>query len=140
MKALNQSPEDEFALPMTPLLDMVFLLLVFFLVSTSFVRPEKSIDIKLPAAEQAAKPSNENQTVVVNVRKTGLLVVDQRVLTGNQDLVETLTRAHKASPDLSVVIYGDRSAAHKHIVKVMNAALEVGIEDMSIAVFATENE
>lgn len=140
MKALNQSAEDEFAIPMTPLLDVVFLLLVFFLVSTSFVRPEKSIDIKLPAAEQAAEPANEKRTVVVNVRKTGLLVVDQRVLTGDQDLVQTLMRARKAGPNLSVVIYGDRSAAHKHIVKVMNAALKVGIEDMSIAVFATEDE
>ena len=54
MKALNRT-DDEFVLPLTPLLDVVFLLLVFFLVSTSFVKPEKSIDIKLPTAEQAER-------------------------------------------------------------------------------------
>ena len=125
---------------MTPLLDVVFLLLVFFLVSTSFVKPEKSIDIKLPTAQQAAEPPSERHTVVVNVRENGLLVVDQRVLSGSEDLEQTLRHSHKANPDLTVVIYGDRSAAHKHIVKVMNAALKVGIEDMSIAVFDTEDD
>ena len=139
MKALNRS-DDEFLLPMTPLLDVVFLLHVFFLVSTSFVKPEKSIDIKLPTAEEATKPSAERQTLIVNVRTNGLLVVEQRVLTGYDDLVQTLKRRHKADPDLTVVIYGDRSAAHKHVVRVMNATLAVGIEDMSIAVFDTEDE
>jgi len=139
MKALN-TQEDEFTLPMTPLLDVVFLLLVFFLVSTSFVKPEKSIDIKLPTAEQAARPAPEQQTLIVNVRETGVMVVEGRVLTGYDDLIRTLRRAQKSNPGGGIVIRGDRRVFHNDVVRVMNATLEVGIEDMHIAVFDTEDE
>ena len=139
MKALNRT-DDEFTLPLTPLLDVVFLLLVFFLVSTSFIKPEKSIDIKLPTAEQATKPPDEHRTIIINVRESGVAVVEGRVLTGYQDLVQTLERAYKANPNLVVVIRGDRRVFHNEVVRAMNATLAVGIEDMSIAVFETEEE
>jgi len=138
MKALTQQEED-FALPLTPLIDVVFLLIVFFLVSTSFVRPEKSIDIQLPISDEAAKAPEEEQTLVVNVQESGLVVVHGRVLAGYDELVETIQKAHRTNPSLIVVIRGDRRTMHRDIVRVMNAALAVGIGEMSIAVFETEN-
>ncbi len=139
MKALNRT-DDEFVIPMTPLLDVVFLLLVFFLVSTSFVKPETSIDIKLPTAEEAAKPSEKQHTIILNVRESGVVVVSGRVLTGYQDLVETLERARKENPDLTVVIRGDRRVFYNDVVRAFNATLAVGIGEMSIAVFETEQD
>ena len=139
MKALNRQ-EEEFALTLTPLLDVVFLLIVFFLVSTSFVRPEKSIDIQLPTADQAEKAPEQERTLVVNVEESGIVVVHGRVLAGHDELVEILDKAHEANADLILVIRGDRHAMHRDIVKVMNAALGVGIGDISIAVFETEQE
>jgi len=139
MKALNRT-EEEFGVAMAPLIDVVFLLLVFFLVSTSFVKPEKSIDIVLPIADQAKKAPQEDRTLVVNVRETGVVVVEGRVLTGHDELVGVMEAARKANPDVCVVIRGDKKALHEHVVRVMNAALAVGIGDMSIAVFETELE
>ena len=139
MKALNAEP-DEFNLGLTPLIDVVFLLIVFFLVSTSFIKPEKSIEIKLPVADQGVKPPQEERTLVVNVREGGIMVVHGRVLSGYDELVETLDKARQDDPNLIVVIRGDRTALHKHVVRVMNAALSVGIGDMSIAVFDTEED
>ena len=138
MKALNRT-EDEFVLPLTPLLDVVFLLLVFFLVSTSFVKRESSIDIKLPTAEEASQPVKKHESIVVNVRENGVIVVDGRVL-GHQALRKTLEDAQNVDPEVSVVIRGDRKVFHNDIVRIMNASLAAGVVDMSIAVFDTEDE
>ena len=137
MKALNRS-DDEFVLPMTPLLDVVFLLLVFFLVSTSFVKRESSIDIKLPTADEATRPIEKQESIIVNVRESGVVVVDGHVL-GHQALRRALEEAHKANPSVTVVIRGDRKVFHNDIVRILNATLAVGIVDMSIAVFDTED-
>jgi len=139
MKALNRE-QEEFGVALAPLIDVVFQLLVFFLVSTSFIKPEKSIDIVLPTAEEAQQAPREDSTVVVNVRETGVLVVEGRVLTGYEELVARLESARKANPEVSVVIRGDKKSLHEHIVRVMNAALAVDIGEMSIAVFETEPE
>lgn len=139
MKALNRQDED-FSPPLTPLLDVMFLLLVFFLVSTSFVKPEKSIDIKLPTADQAVQPPKETDTVFVNVKESGVIVVAGRVIAGQQDLEQTFDRARKENSDTVVVIRGDRKVFHNDIVRVMNGALAAGIEDISIAVFDTDDE
>ncbi len=140
MKALNEQ-EDEFTMTLTPLLDVMFLLLVFFLVSTSFVKPEQSIDIDLPSADQAQQTPRDRQIVAVHVREGGVIVIDGRIITGRQDLKQTLARQFEANPDAGLVIRGDRRAFHNDIVRVVNAAIRAGLKDrMSIAVFDTETE
>ena len=139
MKALNAEP-DEFNLGLTPLIDVVFLLIVFFLVSTSFVKPEKSIAIKLPRADQAEMSAEQEGTLVVNVLETGLLRSQGRILTGYDELVQILRAARDVNPDVLVLVRGDENARHRDIVRVMNAALDAGIGDMSIAVFDIATE
>jgi biopolymer transport protein ExbD len=139
MKALNDE-EGEHEIGLTPLIDVVFLLLVFFLVSTSFVRPEKTIDVKLPRASEGAEGAAKRGTLVVNVMETGMLRAGGRILQGTGELVEILRVAHKQNPELMVIIRGDRNARHMHVVKAMNAALQAGIGKMSIAVFQTPDE
>lgn len=139
MKALNRE-EDEFALSLTPLIDVVFLLIVFFLVSTTFVRPEKSIDIDLPTADAAERTVEEDRSVIVNVRESGLMVVQGRVLTGEDELRQVLRDAREGNAGVDVVIRGDREARHKDIVSAMNCALDVGIGEMHIAVFDTKEQ
>ena len=140
MKALNRQ-DDEFKMNLTPLLDVVFLLLVFFLVSTSFVKPEKMIDIALPSADQSGSAPERRQTVTVNVQEGGIIVIDGRIIMGQQDLRQTLRSRFEADPEATLVIRGDRRALHNDIVRVMNAAMAAGLQDvMSIAVFETESD
>jgi biopolymer transport protein ExbD len=139
MKALNRR-HDEFTQGLTPLIDVVLQLIVFFLVSTTFVRPEKSIDIQLPTADAAQGVAEEQSSVIVNVRQSGLMVVEGRVLAGIEELDEILRAAYSRNAGVTVIIRGDREALHKDIVKVMNAVLNVGIGEMSIAVFETQEE
>ena len=139
MKALN-SQEDEYMMSLTPLVDVVFLLLVFFLVSTSFVQREKSIDVKLPVASEAPGTPEPATSLIVNVHENGLFVADGRMMANDAEVAELLREKRRADPDLSVIIRGDRRAVHNDIVRVMNAALAVGINAVSIAVFETETE
>jgi biopolymer transport protein ExbD len=139
VKALNQS-EDEFALNLTPLIDVVFQLIIFFLVSTTLIRPEKSIDVVLPSSDEARSVPREDSTLVVNVRETGVVVVEGRVLADYDELVGVMRAAYSGNPSVEVQIRGDRRSLHEHVVRVMNAALAVGIQDMAINVFETEPE
>ena len=138
MKALNRQ-EDEFKMTLTPLLDVVFLLLVFFLVSTSFVKPEYAIDIDLPSADQAGPSSVDSSVITVVVKEEGVIIIDGRIITGRQDLAQTLEGRFRDNPDAGLLIRGERRAYHNDIVRVMNAALAAGLKDvMSISVFETE--
>ena len=137
MKALNEET-SEFNPGLTPMIDVVFLLLVFFLVSTSFVKPEKSVAVKLPVADEAEKSADQEGTLVVNVLETGLLSARGRILAGYDELVQIIKSAREVNPDVLVVIRGDESTQFRNVVRVMNAALEAGIGETSIAVFDTE--
>jgi len=137
MKALNQH-EDEFALNLTPLIDVVLQLIIFFLLSTTLIRPEKSIDVVLPSSREARDVPGRQATLVVNVRESGVAVVEGRVLGSYDELVGVMRAAHKGNPDVEMQIRGDRRALHEHIVRVMNAGLATGIERMTINVFETE--
>ncbi len=139
MKALNRQ-DDEFKMNLTPLLDVVFLLLVFFLVSTSFVRPEHAIDVDLPSADLAGPAPDDSLLITVTVKEDGLIVIDGRIMTGGQDLAQELQRRFSENPGAGLLIRGDRRAYHNDIVRVMNAALAAGLQDvMSISVFDTES-
>ncbi len=140
MKALNRQ-DDEFRMSLTPLLDVVFLLLVFFLVSTSFVKPDYTIDIDLPSADRAGPSPEDGRFVIVTVKEGGLILIDGRIVTVGHDLARTLERRFEENPQAGLLIRGERRAYHNDIVRVMNAALAAGLQDvMSISVFETESD
>ncbi len=138
MKALIQD-EDSHGLKMTPLIDVVFLLLVFFLVATTFYEEEKDITIRLADATEGATRNKTLQMVVVNIRPSGILVINERI----HSLDETdafLSEALDLNPVLSVVVRCDRGAAHKHFVRVLNLCEKLGVRNVSVATFEVEDQ
>ena len=126
--------EEEFEIMMTPMIDCVFLLLVYFLVATSFYKIEKDITITLPTASESSAAKSQDKEVVVNVRKNGVMVVRQRVVELT-DLEKMLADAKKQSSRPTVIIRGDSDALHLDVVKVMNTCLKSGITNVSVATF-----
>jgi len=126
--------EAEFEIMMTPMIDCVFLLLVYFLVATSFYKVEKDITISLPEASESSVTSSAEKEIVVNVRQNGVLVVRQRVLQ-LEDVEKMLLEAKKADPNPTVIIRGDHQSLHKDVVKVMNTCLKARITSISVATF-----
>jgi biopolymer transport protein ExbD len=124
---------DEPEVSLTPLIDVVFLLLIFFMVSTTF-RKESEFRIELPeATQQAAFSKPEGLEIVIDVR--GHYAINNQVLTDTS--LATLKTAILGftgnSRDMPVMIRADAQTEHQAVVKVMDAVGQLGFHQLSIA-------
>ena len=113
---------------MTPMIDMVFLLLIFFLVATTFHQTEREMQIALPFAASAAPISSMLQELIVNIDKDGTIILGGKAIEPAQ-LQERVTQAVAANPEQKVTVRGDRSVAYAHIVTVLDICKESGIQE-----------
>jgi biopolymer transport protein ExbD len=116
-------------LSLTPLIDVVFLLLIFFLVATRFAQEDRELDVELPSATEAKPMIAQPQQVYVNVDKDGQYFVDGKVLTP-AEVQQMLQRIVVNNPvNQTVVIRADKRVPLDFVVYVMNACDRVGIFD-----------
>ena len=116
------------SLELTPLVDMVFLLLIFFLVATTFHQTEREIAIALPEAATAQPISAALREIVINVDAQGAVVVNGRSLT-LEELTGMISRAVEANAEQKVTVRGDRSVVYEAIVRVLDACLAGGVQE-----------
>jgi len=119
---------DGVSIEMTPMIDMVFLLLIFFLVATTFHQTEREMQIALPFAGAAAPISSMLQELVVNVDETGAIVLGGRTVTP-AELEQRVAQAVAANPEQKVTVRGDRTTAYAHIVTVLDTCKRAGIQE-----------
>ncbi len=134
MRIHRQREEDE-GLPLTPLIDVVFLLLIFFLTATSFYKKEKDIKVDPPRATEGKAVAHKLREITVNIRNEddgGFFIVDGRILSLPR-LTETLTDAARSNPSQTVIIRGDKRAILQKAVDVLNACKKAGITNYFIA-------
>ena len=134
MRIHRRREEDE-GLPMTPLIDVVFLLLIFFLLSTSFYKKEKDIKVDPPRATEGKAVAHADREITVNIRGEqdgGLFVVDGRIVS-LPALTDMLAAAARDNPRQTVIIRGDRRAYHQKVVDVLNACKKANVKHYFIA-------
>ncbi len=124
-------------LPLTPLIDVVFQLLIFFLVATRFAEEDRELDVQLPSASEARPMTVAPKELFVNIDQTGRYYVEGRTLTSDE--VEAILRQAAANnpTNQSVIIRADRRVPLDFVVSVMNLCNRVGIFDYSLT---TEGE
>ena len=137
MKALLND-EDSHGLRMAPLIDVVFLLLVFFLVATTFYEEERDIQVQLAEASEGELRERVLSMVVVNIRQSGIIVINERIHTLDQ-AAAYLEEALELNADLSVVVRCDRGAVHEHFVRVLNLCERLGVRNVSVATFSVDD-
>ena len=110
---------------LTPMIDMVFLLLIFFLVSSEFSKDEaKEMPVDLPSASAALPMTAKPKVVYINVDGTGKYVVDGQTLS-SKELEAVLFRAVKDNPvQQSAVIRADKNVAYQHVMGAMDACVK----------------
>ena len=136
MRALCQD-DDSSGVRIAPLIDVVFLLLVFFLVATTFYEAEKDISIRLAPATEGGERGKLPDLLIVNISEAGAIVVNQRMLTLEQ--LDTLfADARRQHGNVSVVIRCDKRSRHTDFVKVLNACEKAQISQVSVATFQTD--
>jgi biopolymer transport protein ExbD len=127
-RAATQHPGIQLA----PLVDVLMLLLIFFLLTWSASRNENELDVKVPKAAAAKEKMAPPGDVVVNVKTDGTVVVNRRTMTGSE-LSKLLEDLVKLYPEQAVVIRGDEAGAYKNVVSVLNICSESGITNVAFA-------
>ncbi|MEA3370175.1 MAG: biopolymer transporter ExbD [Campylobacterota bacterium] len=120
--------EDDKSIDMTPMLDIVFIMLIFFIVTTSFVR-ESGIEVNKPQASTAKQDKKANIIISINTR--GEIWIDKRPI-DIRALRTTVEKLHADTPEGSVVITADKKAHTGILVSVMDQVKLAGIEKISI--------
>ncbi len=123
----KQAPQP-IPIEMTPIIDMVFLLLIFFLVATTFQQAEREMQIALPVAANSGPISATLREIVVNVDENGRIIVSGRAVDAAQ-LSTLVADAVKANPDQKVTVRGDRQTAYANIVQVLDICKGSGIQE-----------
>ena len=117
---------------MAPLIDIVFLTLVFFMTLSIFNQQETEINISVPQAEESKQAVRTPGEIIINVDKTGQFVVNQQELT--QDGLESmLIRVSGLFPDQSIIIRADEETKHKFIINALDACAKANIWNISFA-------
>ena len=116
------------AIELTPMIDMVFLLLIFFLVATTFHQTEREMQIALPVASAAAPISAMFQELIVNVDVDGRIIVGGHK-TEPEALRSIVGEAVKVNPEQKVTVRGDRRTAYANIVTVLDICKAAGIQE-----------
>jgi len=123
-----QDDTSRLSIEMTPLIDMVFLLLIFFLVATTFHQTEREMQIALPAASSAGPISAALREIVVNVDAEGAIHVGGRRI-GADDFRALVVEAVSTNPDQKVTVRGDRNTAYANVVLVLDICKGAGVQE-----------
>lgn len=123
---------EEVGVNLTPLIDVVFLLLIFFMVSTTFTR-ETQLSIDLPEAQGTPK-ENEERQIEILVDETGHYRVngDPLIDTQMRTLQAAIYKISAGDTTMPMIISADAQAAHKDVVQAMDAAGQMGFVHLSI--------
>lgn len=129
MKRLYQQNEDESAIDITPMLDIVFIMLIFFVVTSSFVK-ESGIDVNSPTASTAER--KETGSILVAISMDNNVWIDKRRV--DPDAIRpNIERLHAENPEGAVVIQADKASTSGLLVKVMDQIRLAGVTNISIA-------
>ena len=116
-------------LNITPLIDVVFLLLIFFLVATRFAQEDRELDVPLPDASEAQPLIAQPRDLFINIDRAGNYIVDGQTLAA-PELELTLVRAAQNNPlSQSVKIRAHKDVAFDHVVEAINLCKKAGIHD-----------
>ncbi len=124
---VRESPQSE--VNMTPMLDVVFIMLIFFIVTSSFVK-EAGIDVIRPPAQTAV--SKDKGNILIAITENGQVWIDRRQI-DPRDLRTNIERLHGENPQGSIVVQADRKSQNHLLVAVLDAAKAAGVNEIAIA-------
>ena len=128
--------QEEISVNLTPLIDVVFLLLIFFMVSTTFTR-ETQLSLTLPEA-QGMPPESPAQAVEVLVSPLGEYLINGEKLTDNSEAA--LLRLGQDKAALPMIITADANASYQAVVRVMDVAGQLGFDKLSLTTREADEE
>jgi biopolymer transport protein ExbD len=130
----SRNPIDDIpTLNLTSMIDVLFLLIIFFMVGTKFIESERQIELKLPQVKASQALSAAPEKKIINVYQDGEITLDRNVVT-LPELTQKLEAVRSQYRALGVMVRGDGSAHFQRIADVLAACKQAGIADLSISV------
>jgi biopolymer transport protein ExbD len=130
VKSLGQQPSDDIRIELVPLIDIIFCVLIFFILASLQVARQQAIQINLPKASTAALQTR--QTLIVSVDSIGQVYVDQTVVSQDQ-LFIYLQGYQTSNPQGLMVLYADQSSVYSDVVRVLDLMRSVGGDRVALA-------
>jgi len=124
----NNAPGFQIA----PMVDIVFLLLIFFLVTWNFSRSETELDVKVPKAREGKETRRAVGEVIINVKTNGTVVMNRRQMNPTE-LQDTLQKIASLYPDQAVILRGDENTDYRHVVEVLDICRRANIWNVAFA-------
>lgn len=142
MAQLKKKSEEKISIPIAPMIDVVFLLLIYFMVSSTMEQQEADLSFQLPGSVEQEEPLDLPDEQIIEIREGGQVVVNEYLYDGPEterldELAAMLTRFREASAankvEAIVTISPAESVSHAQIVKVMDACSLAGIIAVNFA-------
>jgi len=130
---LKTSIDEPPQMNLTSMVDVLFLLIIFFLASTQFKEYERNIDLKFPEVSNAKNLPAAPSRVPISVYRDGQITINREMVTREQ-LALRLAELQRANPRLSVMVRGDGAATHQSVSDVLAVCRDMGITDIGIPV------
>ena len=121
---------------MAPMIDMVFLLLVFFMCA-SHLSVVQNVELEIPTATKAVVPEDRSERFIVNITTDGT-IYDGNVVVTIEQLKDRIKSNKAVDPNIKLYLRADQETPHKYVKKVMNAVGEAGIDNFVFGVFVPD--
>jgi biopolymer transport protein ExbD len=144
LRAAKSDEGDDLAIDMSPMIDMVFLLLIFFLVNATMIIVKQDPEVEPPVAKNSRKAEDGNGRIVINIRENGDLYDEVGArLDDDDDVIDLVKKEKDRFEQLGYVpklhLRGDRNAVFKHCRKVLRLSARAGVDKVLFATYGFEN-
>jgi biopolymer transport protein ExbD len=128
---ISEAKDEEGTINLTPMIDIVFLLIIFFMVGTQFTQSETQVEINLPEVSDAKPITNLPDALTVSITADGFIIVDgeRKSLT---ELEKHLRKAKKNYADQAVAVRGDGQGNYQNVMNVLSICHRVGINNITL--------
>jgi biopolymer transport protein ExbD len=137
MKFRRRGEPNVLGFQIAPIVDVLLVLLCFFILTWSFARQELELSVRVPSAENGEAQVLEVNQTVVNVRSDGGIVMNAKEIS-LEDFREKVTALAKLNPDYSIILRGDENAPYKHIARILDVCHGAGIWNYALPVSKPE--
>jgi len=140
------APDGDENVDMSPMIDLVFLLLIFFLVNANMITVEMDKKVEVPIAKASQPVETKNGRIVINVYEEGDIKdsTTKLIFDGENDLIDYIKSQKEISDALGfkpkLHLRGDRKSLFRHARKVINAAAKAGVDDVRFAAYVVADK
>jgi biopolymer transport protein ExbD len=134
----SKAAEQRHGFPLTALIDLLFILLIFFMTASMYAQFESELNVQVPVSTEATDISREQTEIIVNVTKEGKFVINQ--IERPIEEIESILQQIAEYRGTRIIVRGDRETQYRNIIRVLNACKKADIWNVSFAVVKAEED